>query len=94
VLPAGAVHDGVDHLGHELLALDDVLRVLLGRDAVVRLDQGQSGQLARGRVLVEVRDGDDLVARVLDVQLGVDRRGGQVGVVVLPADAGIGDVVR
>ncbi len=92
--PPGAGHDRVDDRRGERFPLDDVLRVLLGLDGVVRLDQAQAGQRARGRVGEEVGDRDHVRAQVLEVQLRVELDRGQVGVVVPPADARRGHLVE
>src|SRR5579872_755559 len=55
VRPAGAVHDPVDHLGGEALALPDVLRVLLRVGLEVRVDK------AEGRQRAPVGVGEELV---------------------------------
>ncbi len=44
VWPAGAVHDPVDNLGGEALAMPDVLRVLLGIAVEVRVHDAESRQ--------------------------------------------------
>ena len=50
VRPAGAVHDPVDHLGGEALALPDVLRVLLRIGPEVRVHDAERRQRAAGGV--------------------------------------------
>ena len=69
VRPAGAVHDPVDHLGGEALALPDVLRVLLRVDPEVRVHD------AEGRQRAPVGVGEELVqaADVLHVPADPDR---------------------
>ena len=59
VLPRGRVQDGVRDLSDEPLADLDVLRVLLRRRVVVRVDEGERGQRAGGGV------GQELVELVL-----------------------------
>ena len=56
VLPVRRVQQRVDDLGDELLADLDVLRVVLGRGVVVRVDERELGQLAGGGVGEEVAD--------------------------------------
>ena len=80
-------HDGVDHLGQELVAVLDVLRVLLGIRVEVGVDHAHRGERPGCGVGIELVDlaqvGGEPGQRCL---VGPDERGGQAAVVVLPRD--------
>src|SRR6202000_1720364 len=77
LVPGRAVHHRVDDARRDLLAQRDVLRVLLGGGAVVRLDQAEARQGPGGRVGEELRVQDDLRRGVLLVELRVQRQRGR-----------------
>lgn len=84
--PAGAGQHGVHDRCEELVSESDVLRVLLRRLPVVRLDHGELGKVSRGGIGIELLDRTQ-PARPGGLLEEVCRDGEPTGEVVAPGDA-------